>query len=265
MGARSSPHVLLRLFGSPDRDTFFEDRYRPNFARVAVPLDVKAVIFVDEALYDATAWWRWLSQRLSRFDVCQPFDTLYEKWQTEFLPSVRRGERDRWAALNEFLPTIGLNRAQAGEVIASSQAQYRRLYDHVHPLPGTVETLTQMAHQGIRLVMLRHSRDSLVELHRTLRQWGVGQSIDLVIDGLAASSAGSQEKFFAGISTSIGLPRGSVAFVGRKDRQLAAAKAIGFATINCDGKTGPYTDLSITQIASLIGIVQPAPKLRRAA
>ncbi len=264
MGARSSSHVLLRLFGSPDRDSFFEDRYRPAFARVTVPLDINAIILVDEALYDATAWWRWLAQRLSRFDVSQSYDTLYEKWLTEFLPGVRRGERDRWAALNEFLPTIGLNRAQTGEVIASSQAQYRRLYERVHPLPGTVETLTQLVNQRIRLVMLRQSRDSLDELNRTLHQWGVRKNFDLVLDGLPASAACCQEEFFAGISRLIELPSESVAFVSRNQRDLTAAKSIGFTTINCDGKAGQHTDLSITQIASLIGIVQQSPKMRRA-
>lgn len=264
MGARSSPHVLLRLFGSPDHDSYFEDRYRPTFARVTVPLDIKAIILVDEALYDATAWWRWLAQRLSRFDVSQPFDTLYEKWQTEFLPGVRRGERDRWSALNEFLPTIGLNRAQTGEVIASSHAQYRRLYDYVHPLPGTMETLRQLANQRLRLVMLRQSRDSLDELNRTLDQWGVRPYFDLVTDGLPASAACSQEEFFVGIARLIELPSESVAFVSRNQRDLSAAKKIGFTTINCAGKAGQHTDLSITQIASLIGIFQRSPTLRRA-
>jgi phosphoglycolate phosphatase-like HAD superfamily hydrolase len=227
-------------------------------------LDIEAIILGDEALYDATAWWRWLAQRLSRFDVSQPFHSLYEKWQTEFLPGVRRGERDRWAALNEFLPTIGLNRAQTGEVIASSQAQYRRLYDHVHPLPGAVETLKQLANQGIRLVMLRQSRDSLYELNRTLQQWGVRQDFDHVLDGLPASSACSQEEFFVGISKLIELPCESVAFVNRNKRDLAAAKKIGFTTISCDGKAGRNTDLSITHIASLIGIALHSPTMRRA-
>ena len=263
MGARSSPHVLLlRRFGSVDRASFLADRYRPAFARVTLPLDIKAIILVDEALYDATAWWRWLTQRLSRFDVSQPFDVLYEKWQTEFLPGVRRGERDRWAALNEFLPTIGLSRAQTGEVIASSQAQYRRLYDYVHPLPGTVETLRQLVNQQIRLVMLRQSRDSLDELNRTLHQWGVRPNFDFVIDGLPPSAACSQEEFFAGITRLIDVRSESVAFVSRHNGDLTAAKKIGFTTINCAGKAGQHTDLSITQIASLIGIVQPP--LRRA-
>ena len=264
MGARSSSHVLLRLFGSPDRDTFFEDRYRPAFSRVTVPLDIKAIILVDDTLYDATAWWRWLAQRLSRFDVSQPFDTLYEKWQTEFLPRVRRGECERWAALNEFLPSIGLNRAQSGEVVASSQAQYRRLYDRVHPLPGTVETLKQLANQRIRLVMLRQSRDSLDELNRTLHQWGVRQNLDLVIDGMPTSAACSQEELFADVSRLIELPGESVALVSRNQRDLTAGKRIGFITINCAGKAGQHTDLSITQIASLIGIVQQSPTMRRA-
>ncbi len=266
MGAHSSPQaLLLRLSRSLDGKPSSANRDQPVFMRVTIPLDVKAIVLADEVLYDTTAWWRWLAQRLSRLDMSVTLEMLYPKWRTEFLPDVREGKRDRWAALNELLTTIGLNRAQAIEVIASSKAPYRRMYGDVHPLPGTVETLTRLANQRIRLVLLRQSRDSLDDLNRTLQQWGVRQDFDFVIDGPPESNLDSQAEFFAGICRLLELPATSVAFVGRDESELSAASAIGFTTIDCEGNAGQHTDLSITRIASLIGIVQQLPKMRQAA
>src|SRR3981081_3849051 len=56
---------------------------------------VKGLVFdMDDVLYDATLWRRWLLQLLGRLGLKADYHTFYRTWDAEFLADVHRGRRE---------------------------------------------------------------------------------------------------------------------------------------------------------------------------
>src|SRR5262245_36817798 len=85
---------------------------------------LRAMLFeLDNVLYDATSWQRWLWHLLSRLGVQRDFSSFCDILQRGYLVDAQRGSRDFSAAFHSFLVDWGLTAGQIDEVEASSAAK----------------------------------------------------------------------------------------------------------------------------------------------
>ena len=77
---------------------------------------------MDNVLFDATLWQRWLWHLVSRMGAAANYDDFCRTWDLKYLPDVYRGRRERAEAFEAFLLSVGLARGQVDEVQAGLDA-----------------------------------------------------------------------------------------------------------------------------------------------
>ena len=111
---------------------------------------IRAVVFdMDDVLYDATLWRRWLLQLLARLGVKAEYRSFYRTWDAEYLIDVHRGRREYAEAFQAFLLAQGLSWAQIDEVEAASRVHSQELESGVRPLPGVAATINELAARSV--------------------------------------------------------------------------------------------------------------------
>src|SRR6185295_15497297 len=116
---------------------------------------IRGLLFdMEDVLYDATLWRRWLLQLLCRMGVKRDYRAFYRTWDSEFLVDVHRGRRDYAEALQTFLLSQGLSWAQIDEVEAASRVHGQELECGVRPLPGVLATIGELTARKIPMAVL---------------------------------------------------------------------------------------------------------------
>ncbi len=225
----------------------------------------KALIFdVEDILFEATAWYRWLARILARLEPPLSENDFARPWQNDFLPRVYRGEQAFFPAFAACLTACGLSAATVEEIVAAGRAERRRQNSTLRPLPGVRATLARLKAAEISLAVLAN-------LDRT----GSALASDLArlrLDGLFCCLITSQDMraclpesgCYAQALNSLQVAAGEALFIGNNPCQLAGAQSAGLAVAALNAQQTVEGMTQLERFERLLDIALPvgAPRAR---
>ena len=233
-------------------------------ARLEVSLHLDAILFEsDNVLYDASAWWRWFSRLISSHGVYVDHDTLCEIWKRDYLPSTKCG-CGRWQALCDLLESIGIDKASIQEIHLAARPKWREFESGLRPLPGVVQTISQLNARQIKLAVMNTSGRNGAEFADQLARLQMDRcfSFQFTMDQITPSPTEAHLLNFAG--NLLGHAGQVIAIVGKYRTTLETAKQLGWLTISCQGWPEILADVWIPTINALTDVVCPRVAARRA-
>jgi HAD superfamily hydrolase (TIGR01493 family) len=224
----------------------------------AAPIPLAALVFdLNNVLYDATVWQRWLLQLLNRFGVHTHFDAFFCVFEHDYLPAVYRGERDFWEALRDFLISVGMSRGRLEEVLAAAHGKHRELWDEVRPFPGVTATLAQLAARGIRLALLANSGAPATQLVERLKRLGISQRFDVVLSSRDLKASKPAHQCYQAVIDALGLPSDAIGFVGHEPVELAGAALAGMVALALHHTADVQAEVYLDRFDQLLHVVAP--------
>lgn len=229
-------------------------------------MDVSALLFdVDDVLYDATVWRRWLLRLLGHLGLHTHYGAFFHVWERSYLSDVYQGDRQYWDAFRAFLTAVGLSSGQVDEVTAASQTRRREFYEGIRAYPGVRSTLARLSATGTPLGILCNSSCSGTELQQRLSRIGLGTYFQFVLSSRELRQVMPQPETYRAALDQFGLRAEQVAFVGHDGIELSGAAGEGLATIGFNHAPEVESDLPIEQFDELLRVVRPSAKTRLAA
>ena len=225
---------------------------------------VEGLLFdAGDVLYDTTIWRRWLLQLLKRLGVYANYRSLFYIWDHDFLPDVYRGRREFREALEAFLLSIGLSRAQVDEVVAACQARRNQWEADTHPLPEVKSTLVRLQAAGIALGVVSDCELPAAELTERLTRFGLGGLFATVVSSLDLERTMPDPVPYLAALANLKIQPNQAAFVGHDVQGLTGALTIGMQTIAFNFDPEAEADVLIARFSELIELTTAGP--RRAA
>jgi FMN phosphatase YigB (HAD superfamily) len=219
----------------------------------SLPRPVKGLLFdAGDVLYDTTDWRRWLLQLLKRLGVYANYRSLFYIWDHDFFSDVCRGRRDFREALEAFLLSIGLSRAQIDEVVAACQARRSQWETSTRPLPGVRSTLVQLQDAGIALGVVSDCELRAAELTERLARFGLGGLFAAVVSSLDLGRTMPHPVPYLAALADLKLKPTQAAFVGHDLLGLTGALTIGMQTIAFNFDPEAEADVFIVRFNELI-------------
>jgi phosphoglycolate phosphatase-like HAD superfamily hydrolase len=233
-------------------------------AIVPLPASVSGLVFgTDDLLYDATVWWRWLLQLLSRMGMHTHFLAMYRVWRHEYLPGVVCGQCDFWDALRAMLRSAGLTSGQIDEVLVASRPRKLQLEQNVRPFPGVKSTLARLAASGIPMAVFSFSSDSNQCVSERLRSLGVLSYFSVVLSSVELGVRLTEAGGYRSAAEAIGIPSSEMAFVGHGAEDLAGAADAEMLTIAVNYDADARADVFLERFDQLDQTVQFQPVRRQ--
>jgi HAD superfamily hydrolase (TIGR01509 family) len=224
--------------------------------------DIGGLVFdLDDVLYDATLWRRWLVKLLMRLGMQVSYRSFFRTWDREYLDAVYRGHRERGEAFQAFLLASGLSRGQIDEVEAASIALRRELAADARPLPGVRSTLARLKQSGIALGVLSDAEGRAAELSEQLVHLGLGNLFGTVISSFDLERTKPDPACYEAALAGLRLPAERVAFVGHDAEELAGARAVRMRTIAFNNDPEAVADIYLGNFHELLELLPEAPPL----
>lgn len=199
-------------------------------------LDIQWLAFdLDNVLYDATGWWRWMVHQLTRFGLHTDADSLRRVWEHDWLRDVQYGRADHWDQFAQFLRTLGLSRGQLGEMLVAARPRYDHLVELSRPYPLLLRTLQGLKSRRWRLALAAATAHNRAEVSRLLDRLRVRGVFDETLLSTEIGPTGLGDGVACRLAERLGLPADQIGFVGSASAELAAARrhstlTIGLAT-----------------------------------
>lgn len=232
----------------------------------AAPIPLAALVFdLNNVLYDATVWQRWLLQLLNRFGVHTHFEAFFCVFEHDYLPAVYRGERDFWDALRDFLLAAGMTKGRVEEALAAAHGKYRDLWDDVRPFPGVAATLAQLAARGVRLAVLANSGAPADCLIQRLSRLGISQRFDVVLSSRDLQAAKPAHECYQAVIDALEIPSDAIGFVGHEPLELAGAALAGMVAFALHHTTDGQADVYLDRFDQLLHVVAPLARCQQRA
>ncbi len=220
---------------------------------VLARVDIRGIVFdMDDVLYDATLWRRWLLQLLARFGVKTDFRAFYRTWDSEFLADVHRGHREYGEALQAFLLSQGLSWAQIDEVEAASRVHCQELETGERSLPGVTKTVSQLAARGIALAVLTDSPHPASRVAEKLERLGLAGCFQSVLTSFDLERTRPDARCYEAALAALGLPAPEVLYVGHDSLDLSAAAAVGWRTAAFNHDSDARADVYLSRFDELL-------------
>jgi len=230
-----------------------------------MPLELDAILFEsDDVLYDASAWWRWLTRLLTAHGVHTNHDTLSEIWKRDYLPSTRLG-CGRWQAMRRLLSCIGIGKPSIQEIELAARPKWREFESGLRLLPGVLEVISQLNTWQVKLGVMNESGRSGSELQDCLSHLCLAGcfSFQATMDQLTPPRSERSLLNFA--ANHLGGKSQVVAIVGKDRPTLETAGQMGWFTISCQGWPDQSADVWIPHVDLLARVVRPRSHARQAA
>ncbi|HVU89452.1 MAG TPA: HAD family hydrolase [Pirellulales bacterium] len=216
---------------------------------------IQVVLFdVDDVLYDASSWERWLAQMFARLSPRSEAD-FAEAWQDVFLPTVHRGEQDFHAALAGCLKAIGLAARHIDEIVAASRGQRRKAQTNVRPFPAVRTTLTRLQSAGIGRAVLANTDRSAQTLRMQLDRLRLTGLFDQVLTSTELSASLTDVAAFSQALQVVNCAAEEAIFVTHHVRALSAAQSAGLRTAGFNVRQGACGAKCIDRFEELLFIV----------
>jgi len=235
------------------------DVSRPPSLRVppvALPRPVCGVLLdMCNILYDDTVWRRWLLRLLTQFGVQTNCHGIFHVWKRDHLDAVHRGRQRFGAALDSFLASIGLSRAQIEEVQAASQAQRRLIEESLRPLPCVRSTLARIAQRRCILGAVCNSELTSLGLQQRLERFGMAPWFAPAVSSIDLGHTMPDAECYLAATKNMGLSAEQTAFVGHDATELAAAAALGMVTIAFNYDSDVQADVYLGRFEELDAVL----------
>ena len=256
---RSAPLVTL-IKAEPARKPVAPSRPTTSTAGAhPTASPIKAVLFdAEDVLYDASAWYRWLTQVFARIEPRNLEADFAQQWQEEFLPAVHRGQEEFFAAFTRCLTTIGLAAGHVEEVVAAARAQRRRQEASMRPLPGVRSTLSHLRAAGIVLGILAGTDRSATALGRDVSRLGLEGSFDHTCTSIDLRINLADDRCYGRTLSKLRLVAAETLFVGHEARDLRGAQSAGLWTVAFNARQGVSGVMHINRFDELLELVVPA-------
>lgn len=210
---------------------FAQPRVEPPVA-LAAGATIRAALFdVEDVLYDASAWYRWLAQVFARLNLRAKHAEFDRLWRDKFLPAVHSGSLEFCAAFAECLRAIELRRGQIEEIVAATRGRRRRLEARPRPLPGVRSTLRRLQAAGIRLAILANLDRTAATLRMDLERMALAGLFDPIVTSVELALCLPSQQCYRAALAALGLSAHEVVFVGHDGRELAGARVAGLTTV----------------------------------
>ena len=221
--------------------------------------EVRAFVFdLGDVLYDATVWRRWLVRLLARLGLRVNYAEFFRAWDRDYLDDVYRGRRIYAEAFEAFLAVNGLSPAQIDEVTAAGHARRRELAIHRRLLPGVLATLGELQASGFALALLCEADCPASQVREELHRLAIGDCFGPITSSFDLGRTKPDPACFEAALAALQLPSQQVAFVGHEARELAAARALGMATVAFNYEPGAEADVHCLHFPELLELVQPS-------
>ena len=255
--------VSLRLFEPrPVSARHSRPAERAGLAKVR---RVRGLLFdLDNVLCDATSWWRWLVQLVTRMGLATDYDTFYGTWRTKYLGEVHCGRREQAEALETFLLSEGLSRGQVDEIEAAGQARRRELDREMLPLPGVRKTLAMLEARGMSMGVLADADEPAIGLCQRLARMGIESRFCAVVSSFDLERTKPDAACYQAALALLGLPPEQVAYVGHRSDDVRGAAKAGMPTIAFNYDAGVRANVYLERFNDLLEVLEAAP-LRAAA
>ena len=219
---------------------------------------------LNNVLYDATAWRRWLLQLLSKMGLYTHYDVFFRVWDHEFARDVHTGHRSFRDAIEALLISTGMPAAKIQEVIPALRAQHKKLSADQRAIPGVVETLRALSIAGTRLGVSADTELKGDEVRLQLRTLGLGHLLDAVVTSSDLGRAKPDPEAYTSVLSSMDLPLSAVVFVGHDPDHISGAHQLGLRTVALDCPPMIEATWHIERVSELLEIGPVAETLRRA-
>ncbi|HEY4311481.1 MAG TPA: HAD family hydrolase [Pirellulales bacterium] len=212
---------------------------------------------LDDVLYDASAWDRWLSQIFGRLSLRAVEAAFTPLWRDSFLPAIHRGQQEFQLALACCLTSIGLAPSHVEEIVAASRAQRRRESNNLRPFPGVRNTLERLQAAGIGRTVLANTDRSAQALRGQLDRLGLSKQFEKVISSTDLKASLCDDTCYQQAIATIQRAPGELLFVGHCPRDLQVAQTAGFKTVAFNLPQPPSGIKRIDRFEELLAIVLP--------
>jgi phosphoglycolate phosphatase-like HAD superfamily hydrolase len=232
---------------------------------VSLPLESAGLLFdTADVLFDATAWWHWLVQLLSRMGLRAHYPTLFRLWKHEYLSQVNCGRRNYWEAFQAFLHSAGLSRGQIEEVLIASEPKQRHFHSTMRLLPGVPWTLAQLASRGMPMGVLSYAHTSCQSVAEGLQKLGIGSYFRACLSSSELGFLPREGRGFRAAADAMHMAVTDLAFVGHDTDELAGARAAGMPTIAFNYDQDARADVFLDRFDQLMAVVRVKSTRRRA-
>jgi FMN phosphatase YigB (HAD superfamily) len=226
----------------------------------AVAGGIGGIIFeIDDVLYDATLWRRWLLRLVARLGVQADYASFYRSWDRDYLVDVNCGRREFTEAFQSFLLAAGLSWAQIDEIEAASRIQRQNFELNVRPLPGVVKTIAQLNELRLPLLAFADSPCTADRLAERLERLGLGGQFQTILSSFDLEVAQPVAQCYQSALGALGLPADQVTYVGHDAEHLQGAKAAGLRTVAFNFGCHAHADFYLTRFEDLLPLVKSWP------
>jgi HAD superfamily hydrolase (TIGR01509 family) len=224
---------------------------------------IKAVLVdVEDVLYDASAWQRWLGQLFAPLTPRTLESEFQQRWQAEFLPAVYRGQQDFHAAFASCLSALGLTAGHVEEIVAASRAQRRRDAGARRPYPGTRSTLSQLKSAGITCGVLTNTDRTAAALRQDLGKLGLADAFDEYFTSVDMQAHLPASSCFDHALQAVNVAAADVLFVSHDIRELQGAQAAGCQAVAFNARPCVAGIPKIDRFDGLMKLAVPAEVAR---
>lgn len=229
-------------------------------------MDVSALLFdMDDVLYDATVWRRWLLRLLGNLGLHTHYAPFFHVWEHSYLGDVYCGQREYWDAFRDFLSAVGLSAGQIDEVTAASCARRRQFDRGLRAFPGVKSTLARLSASGMPLGILCNSSHSRTDLQRRLAQIGLANHFEFVISSRDVKRRKPQPESYRLALQRFNLPSNRVGYVGHDAIELGGAAGEGMLAIAFNHGPDVEADVLMERFDELVTVASFHNVHRRAA
>jgi phosphoglycolate phosphatase-like HAD superfamily hydrolase len=222
---------------------------------------MEGVLFDLGVLYDGTLWQRWLWRQVHRLGHPCEFPAFARTWNVAYQPDVNRGVRPLEDALASFLHARGLSPGAAGELVAASRHERKRIEIQDRPLVGVAATLRRLSGAGLSLAVLADSDSPAAALRQRMMRSGLGACDLAVVSSRDVAAVPPEPAGYAACLELVKKPADAVAYVARDSDRLEGARKLGLGTIAMGGGNGPDgADVHVRRFEDLMSLLgAPAP------
>lgn len=210
-----------------------------------------AVVFdAGDVLYDATAWRRWLAERLKASGADVSYALLVERWEAQ-LVDVYTGRAPYWERFRRLVSDFGIPEEEHAAWEAEARAKGKSAQVNQRPFKDVRTTLQGLRARGFRLGVLSDTEQSADQVRQKLERFGLGGLFDAVVTSIDIGHVKPELEAYAAAADSVGVSRSQCAFVAHDVDELVGAQEAGMfaiafnaaADVPCDVRIDAFSDL----------------------
>lgn len=209
----------------------------------------------SDVLYDDSQWRRWLLGLVTRLGLHTHYTAFFRVWDCEFQRDVWCGKREFLPALQDFLLSAGLTKAQTEEIAAATRAKLRAFGDHPRPFAGVLNSLKDLGTSRSRICVASRQPQTRPAMQARLKRLGLEPVIDDFFVSEEHCFVDDATLYLHTLAEELSCDLHRVAFVGRERDELAAAAACGMLTIAFNYDPDVEADFYIEQFDQLCGVI----------